>query len=154
MEKALRVHSAFMRKALLLFFVAAAFVVFLLILPENTPTKIYDAISEASPGTKGLFLLNMLWAFCFVTYAARRRTQMRETFGIAGNRTSDFFSWLCCPLCAYFQERRTWQSYNVHVIEWHGPPHLEAPTQPVMQAQVVKEMEVAFPEPVDAENIV
>ena len=102
----------------------------------------------------GLFCLAMLLAFFGVVYAARRRSQMREAFGIAGTRMKDFCSWFWCPLCALCQETRTIQANNVHEGVWYGPTELVAATQPVMQAPAVKEMKVDFAKPVDAKDFV
>ena len=102
----------------------------------------------------GLFFLAVVLAFVGVLYAGRRRTQMREKFGIAGTRLSDLCSWLWCPLCSLCQETRTLWSNNVHEGVWYGRTQLVA-AEPVMEAPMVKQMTADdFAKPVIAKDFV
>lgn len=102
----------------------------------------------------GMFFLAVVLAFVGVLYAARRRTQMREKFGIAGTQMSDLCSWLWCPLCSLCQETRTLWSNNVHEGVWYGCTQLVA-AEPVMEAPMVKQMKAdEFAKPVIAKDFV
>lgn len=48
---------------------------------------------QALAGLHVLYLLMVVLAIVGTVYAARRRTQIREKFGIAGSRLEDFCSW-------------------------------------------------------------
>lgn len=132
------------------------------ILPLTKCTVVADSPSglcfadcqQAIMTMNGLFALTVLLALIGVVYAARRRTQMRETFGIAGTHMSDFCSWLWCPVCSLCQETRTLWSNNVHEGVWYGPTQLVA-TDPVMEAPTVKQMQTDdFVKPVIAKDFV
>jgi Cys-rich protein (TIGR01571 family) len=74
----------------------------------------------------------------FVVYAATRRTQMREKFGIEGNKFLDCIAWLMCPFCALAQESRTLSHHQVEDGEWpeEAPvvQYAQVPTIVIMQA--------------------
>lgn len=102
----------------------------------------------------GLCAMAVLLGLLGVVYAARRRTQMREQFGIAGTRMNDFCSWLWCPLCSLCQETRTLWSNNVREGVWYGPAQLAA-ADTVMDAPIVKHMQADdFIKPVIAKDFV
>ena len=102
----------------------------------------------------GLCALTILLAVSGFIYAARRRTQIREKFGIAGSRMSDMCSWLWCPLCSLCQETRTIWSNNVHEGVWYGPTQLNA-ADTMTTAPATKQMEADdFTKPVIAKDFV
>lgn len=80
-----------------------------------------------------------------LVYFARRRTAIRERFGIAGSRLGDFLSWMCCPLCSLCQEHRTLASNNVEGGHWFGKTRLVcAPTTlPIFAAPTSESMDEA-----------
>lgn len=57
-------------------------------------------------------------------YAARRRTEIRKKFGIAGTYMGDICTWIWCPGPALCQEARTLWHNNVHDGVWFGPTQL------------------------------
>lgn len=60
-------------------------------------------------------------------FAALRRKNMRERFGIEGTFRSDWLLWFMCAPCAVIQETRTLMHNHVEEGLWHGP--LTAPPQ-------------------------
>lgn len=60
-------------------------------------------------------------------FAAMRRKNMREKFGIESTFCSDWLLWLMCAPCAVTQETRTLMHNHVEEGLWHGP--LQAPAQ-------------------------
>jgi len=86
---------------------------------------VYEINDKCMPYQPLKFFAAVITAALGVAYAAKRRTQMREKFGIAGSPTGDLFSWLCCTACALCQESRTLSHNNVDEGEWVGP--MDAP---------------------------
>ena len=70
---------------------------------------------------RGALVVMMVLAGVGTVYAARRRTEIRTKFGIAGSRLGDFCTWCWCPGPALCQEARTLWHNNVNDGIWFGP---------------------------------
>jgi Cys-rich protein (TIGR01571 family) len=69
-------------------------------------------------------------------FFARRRTALRERFGIEGTTTNDQLLYVCCGPCALAQETRTLMHEQVHEGVWYGAlPGVAAPATAVPVAQ-------------------
>lgn len=71
-----------------------------------------------------------------VYFLARRRSQLREKFGIAGSLFKDFCLYCWCLQCAICQEYRTMLHNNVRGGVWHGPPEAATYKAPAAQEMV------------------
>lgn len=72
-------------------------------------------------GLAGLSVLAVAVVVTAIVYAARRRQQIREQFGIEGSFKCDLLSWMFCSVCALAQETRTLMVNQVHEGVWYGP---------------------------------
>lgn len=87
-----------------------------------------------------LALAALILAMCvsLALVLARRRTAMREQFGIEGSAKKDCLLYFFCTPCALAQETRTLMHENVHEGVWYGPlPGVAAPTAPHCQTMTV-----------------
>eukprot|EP00884_Botryococcus_braunii_P000873 jgi/Botrbrau1/10787/Bobra.0119s0013.1 len=71
-----------------------------------------------------------------VYFLARRRSQLREKFGIAGSLFKDFCLYCWCLQCAICQEYRTMLHNNVRGGIWHGPSEAAPYKAPAAQEMV------------------
>jgi hypothetical protein len=71
---------------------------------------------------------------CIAMFFARRRTALRERFGIEGSPRADTLLYMFCGPCAIAQETRTLMHEQVHEGVWYGPMHCDHSTVPKVQA--------------------
>lgn len=101
---------------------------------DEHPGLPQECLQRIIPAYLALFALAISAAICLMLYAARRRTALRERFGIKGCKGEDIALYLCCAPCAIAQETRTLMHEQVHQGVWYGalpgvqaPPALAAP---------------------------
>lgn len=103
-------------------------------------TMVHDLPAECRDnvigGLAGIFVVAIAVVVTAVVYAARRRQQIREQFGIEGTFKGDLLSWLFCSVCALAQETRTLMVNQVHEGVWHGPMVNNANSVPAAQQMV------------------
>lgn len=117
-----------------------------------SPPPMTPECHQAMAAMGATYSLMVLLAVVGIAYAARRRTQIREKFGIAGSRMGDFCAWCWCAPCALCQETRTIWSNNVCDGAWNGQtPAVSSDASYSVPA--VDDMEVDY-KPVDAKEYV
>lgn len=108
-----------------------------------------------------LWLALVLYSIGLSVYAARRRTELRERFNIAGSKLGDFVAWFFCPSCALCQETRTLAANNVEAGVWRGRAPtggavqyaaLEAVAPPVHVMAMPEDLQKPAKAPEDLEN--
>lgn len=77
-----------------------------------------------------------------IVYAAWRRGQLRNKFGISGSTLGDCCIWYWCGLCALCQETRTLWHNNVNDGVWFGATNAQttAETLPAYMAPAINTM--------------
>lgn len=92
----------------------------------------HDVLMECAPrllpAYLALFAVVLSAAICLMLFFARRRTVIRERFGIEGTTNGDIALYMCCGPCALAQETRTLMHEQVHDGMWYGAlPGVQAP---------------------------
>ncbi|GFH20301.1 uncharacterized protein HaLaN_17396 [Haematococcus lacustris] len=97
-----------------------------------TPEEVEQCMDAVAPAALSVSIMMVLGLVVLITYAARRRTMMRERFGIPGSSRADCCLWTWCAPCALAQETRTMMHNNVEEGLWLGP-HQVVYTAPAQQ---------------------
>ncbi|KAL0037876.1 hypothetical protein WJX79_003353 [Trebouxia sp. C0005] len=117
-----------------------------------SPSPMTTECHQAMAAMGATYCLMVLLAIVGIVYAARRRTQIRERFGIAGSRMGDFCAWCWCAPCALCQETRTIWSNSVFDGVWNAQTPVVS-TDASYSVPAVDDMKVDY-KPVDAKEYV
>jgi len=85
--------------------------------PHGIPKECIARVAPAYIALAGLVLALFVYAAVFL---ARRRTAIRERYGIDGTRREDCLLYTFCAPCALAQETRTLMHEQVHDGIWYG----------------------------------
>lgn len=96
---------------------------------DGPPVLPKECIPRIAPAYIVFSAVIIAAAISLAMFFARRRTAIRERFGIEGSAKEDIALSLCCAPCALAQETRTLMHEQVHEGVWYGAlPSVQAPT--------------------------
>ncbi|GAX80538.1 hypothetical protein CEUSTIGMA_g7976.t1 [Chlamydomonas eustigma] len=97
-------------------------------IPEECLARLTPAFIAVAAASIALFI-------CVALFFARRRSAIRERFGIEGSTKEDQLLYVFCAPCALTQETRTLMHEQVHEGVWYGAlPGVVSPTTQIMAA--------------------
>lgn len=104
----------------------------------------HECEARLLPASLALIALALALFITLALYLARRRTALRERFGLEGSVRGDRCLYFFCTPCALAQETRTLMHEQVHEGVWYGalpgvapPPPVHAVGIPMPQKMVV-----------------
>lgn len=109
---------------------------------EHPPEIPQECLPRLAPAFILLVAAVIAAIVCVTLFLARRRTAMRERFGIAGSVKEDTLLYLCCAPCALAQETRTLMHEQVHDGVWYGALPGVAPPAAIVAAPAAQKMAV------------
>nr|BAE53693.1 CW80Cd404 protein [Chlamydomonas sp. W80] len=107
--------------------------------PHGIPRECVARVAPAYVAITGVFLALAVYMTLFF---ARRRTALRERYGIAGTAREDCLLYAFCTPCALAQETRTLIHEQVHDGIWYGALPGVAPPAATVAAPAPQKMAV------------